>query len=159
MYRLLATKPEDAVAKSLIRRDDGIATEDIGKAAIEEVIKSFKTWADKKEYAGISKLADDFYHIAQAGTLRILPGPTGERNSYELLARQDILCLANNEQDLLVQLAAVLSVGAIALWSDEYAKLRSQLPEKYNSMLNLLLIGKSLRAIMMQCFIMVIVIN
>lgn len=129
MYRLLATKPEDAVVKSLARRDDGIATEDIGKAAIEEVIKSFKTWVDKKEYTGISKLAEDFYHIAQAGTLRVLPGPTGERNSYELLARQDILCLANNEQDLLVQLAAVLSVGATALWSDEYAKLRSELPD------------------------------
>lgn len=130
MYRLLATKPTNAVVNSLTRRDNGIAPEDIGKTSLAEVVNSFKTWVDKKEYAGISKLAEDLYSMAQAGTLRILPGPTGERNSYELSARQHILCLAENEQDLLTQLAAVLAVGATALWTDQHAKLRSQLPEK-----------------------------
>ncbi|ECN5124195.1 trifunctional transcriptional regulator/proline dehydrogenase/L-glutamate gamma-semialdehyde dehydrogenase, partial [Salmonella enterica subsp. enterica serovar Rubislaw] len=49
----------------------------------------------------------------------LLPGPTGERNTWTLLPRERVLCLADDEQDALTQLAAVLAVGSQALWSDD----------------------------------------
>jgi RHH-type proline utilization regulon transcriptional repressor/proline dehydrogenase/delta 1-pyrroline-5-carboxylate dehydrogenase len=44
-----------------------------------------------------------------------LPGPTGESNTYSLSARQSVLCLAEDPQDLRVQLRTVLSVGSRAV--------------------------------------------
>ena len=46
----------------------------------------------------------------------LLPGPTGERNSYTVLSREAILCLAASERDLLAQLALALALGARAVW-------------------------------------------
>ena len=45
----------------------------------------------------------------------MLNGPTGERNTYSLLPREHVLCLAENEQDLLTQLAAILAIGSQAV--------------------------------------------
>ncbi|HCI9678049.1 TPA: hypothetical protein NQF60_005133, partial [Klebsiella pneumoniae] len=47
-----------------------------------------------------------------------LPGPTGERNTLTLMPRERVLCVADNEQDALIQLAAVLAVGCEVLWPD-----------------------------------------
>ncbi|OSM95720.1 hypothetical protein AU509_12775 [Lonsdalea britannica] len=47
-----------------------------------------------------------------------LPGPTGEDNDYRLLPRERVLGVALNPQDLLIQLAAVTSVGGKMLWPD-----------------------------------------
>jgi RHH-type proline utilization regulon transcriptional repressor/proline dehydrogenase/delta 1-pyrroline-5-carboxylate dehydrogenase len=46
-----------------------------------------------------------------SGITRLLAGPTGERNSYAILPREHVLCLAEVEGDLLTQLAAVLAVA------------------------------------------------
>lgn len=129
MYRLLSTRPENAVVKSLVRRDDGMPVEDTNKKGLETTVQDLKNWAVSKEHADIAELCDRFYEMAQGGTIRLLPGPTGERNSYELLARKHILCLSDNEQDALTQLAAVVSVGAIAIFSDKQASLRAKLPD------------------------------
>jgi len=45
-----------------------------------------------------------------------LPGPTGECNRYRLLPRAAVLCLASTESERRHQLAAVLQVGARAVW-------------------------------------------
>ncbi len=62
--------------------------------------------------------------------MRVLPGPTGERNTFTLLPREQVLCIADNEQDTLAQLAAVTSVGSHALWPDDelHRTLRAALP-------------------------------
>ena len=59
-----------------------------------------------------------------------LPGPTGERNLYVLSGRARIACLASSAEQLLAQLAAVLAVGATAVWpqSSANAALLGQLP-------------------------------
>ncbi|STK80267.1 trifunctional transcriptional regulator/proline dehydrogenase/pyrroline-5-carboxylate dehydrogenase [Escherichia coli] len=49
----------------------------------------------------------------------MLPGPTGERNTWTLLPRERVLCIADDEQDALTQLAAVLAVGSQVLWPDD----------------------------------------
>ena len=64
-----------------------------------------------------------------AGLRYALPGPTGERNTYQLLPRVQVLCQADSDIALLRQLAAVLAVGSQALWSSQHALLHSRLPE------------------------------
>ncbi len=49
------------------------------------------------------------------GPERVLPGPVGERNSYQLRPRGAVLCVAEDEHDLLLQLAAALAAGNQAL--------------------------------------------
>jgi len=58
-----------------------------------------------------------------------LPGPTGERNVYRLVPRSHVLCLAQSRQDLLLQLAAVLAVGARAIWPITVRETHAALPE------------------------------
>ncbi len=59
---------------------------------------------------------------------QLLPGPTGERNVYSLVPRATVLCLAEREADLRVQLSAVLAVGGRALWPAGARALRDTLP-------------------------------
>jgi RHH-type transcriptional regulator, proline utilization regulon repressor / proline dehydrogenase / delta 1-pyrroline-5-carboxylate dehydrogenase len=63
------------------------------------------------------------------GMPRVLPGPTGESNLYALQPRDAVLCLAEEDADQLLQLAAALAVGAPALWPAECAPLRQCLPD------------------------------
>ena len=48
----------------------------------------------------------------------LLDGPTGERNVYRLSAREEVLCIADDDADRLCQLAAVLAVGARPAWPE-----------------------------------------
>jgi len=59
----------------------------------------------------------------------LLCGPTGERNVYTLLPREAVLCLADQEGDRLIQLAAVLAVGSQAVWPDKAQALLQRLPD------------------------------
>lgn len=56
-----------------------------------------------------------------SGVIRPLPGPTGERNTYMLKPRDNVLCLAQESDDILRQLAALLAVGSHALLPDSAA--------------------------------------
>ena len=46
----------------------------------------------------------------------ILPGPTGERNTYTLVPRTCVLCLGETRVELLRQFAVVLAAGSHAAW-------------------------------------------
>ena len=48
-----------------------------------------------------------------------LQGPTGERNLYQLLPRERVLCTASSERDLILQLQTVLSIGSQAVISQQ----------------------------------------
>jgi RHH-type proline utilization regulon transcriptional repressor/proline dehydrogenase/delta 1-pyrroline-5-carboxylate dehydrogenase len=67
----------------------------------------------------------------------ILPGPTGERNSYRVRGREAVLCLADDEADRLVQLAAVLAVGGQAVWPAHHGTLAERLPDEVRRHLRL----------------------
>ncbi|MFT3858677.1 MAG: trifunctional transcriptional regulator/proline dehydrogenase/L-glutamate gamma-semialdehyde dehydrogenase [Aquabacterium sp.] len=47
----------------------------------------------------------------------VLPGPTGERNTYRLRPRGPVLCVAAQEADLLYQLATALAMDCRAVWA------------------------------------------
>ncbi|WP_339526048.1 trifunctional transcriptional regulator/proline dehydrogenase/L-glutamate gamma-semialdehyde dehydrogenase [Pseudomonas sp. EA_35y_Pfl2_R111] len=113
MYRLLATRPQDAVAKQLQQESGEIQR----PAEQAKVIQALQDWAAKHE-PSLSALSAQYVELAQSGTVQMLNGPTGERNSYSLLPREHVLCLADERSDLLVQLAAALAVGCQVLWQE-----------------------------------------
>ena len=75
-------------------------------------------WADTQSLPALSVLCRDFAARSPSGKTWRLHGPTGESNSYSMLPRDVVLCLAGDEADLLTQLAAVLAVGSRALWPE-----------------------------------------
>ncbi|THG84849.1 trifunctional transcriptional regulator/proline dehydrogenase/L-glutamate gamma-semialdehyde dehydrogenase [Pseudomonas sp. A-1] len=123
LYRLLATRPQDAVSRQL-QDGEGQRADARGPA-----FPALLEWAHKQQ-PELAALAERYASLAQSGLTQVLSGPTGERNTYSLLPRERVLCLADDERDLLAQLAAVLAVGCRVLWADNAAsrKLLAQLP-------------------------------
>ncbi|HDS1733453.1 hypothetical protein [Pseudomonas sp. BP8] len=124
LQRLLATRPQDDLAQSLsVANVEQLAAPDNEIQARE----AFSTWA-AQEAPAIAKLFRRYCKIGHSYTRQVLPGPTGERNSYSLLPRQRVLCLAEDRTDLLTQIAATLAVGTQALMSESQRPLVSALP-------------------------------
>ncbi|QXZ08225.1 trifunctional transcriptional regulator/proline dehydrogenase/L-glutamate gamma-semialdehyde dehydrogenase [Comamonas sp. Y33R10-2] len=71
---------------------------------------------------------------------RLLPGPTGERNFYRLTGKHHTLCVAQNDQTLLLQCAAVLASSSKVIWvhSALTASLLKKLPEPLQHHIKLL---------------------
>ena len=116
LYRLLASRPETALATTLARQDTGQVVDSQLKTLLEKPLLALQEWmTDRPELLALSK---QYRELAQAGTQRVLPGPTGERNTWTLVPRERVLCVADNESDLLTQLAAVMAVGSEVLWPD-----------------------------------------
>jgi len=139
LYRLLSTRPTDAIGRHF-QQQDGDGKPD--RTLHEQLIKplhSLKAWAESNQQADLAALCSQFAGQSQSGIARLLPGPTGERNSYTILPREHVLCLADNEADLLAQLAAVLAVGSSAVWVDgEPGKgLRGRLPKELQAKVKL----------------------
>jgi len=61
----------------------------------------------------------------------VLPGPTGERNTYALVPRSRVLCLGETRAHLIEQLAVVLTAGARAAWpaGADAARWLAELPD------------------------------
>ncbi|WP_459206894.1 trifunctional transcriptional regulator/proline dehydrogenase/L-glutamate gamma-semialdehyde dehydrogenase [Pseudomonas sp. MLB6B] len=130
LYRLLSTRPADAVARHFERTDVTGQADDALRQQLLKPLHALKAWAASNQ-PELVEVCEQFAQQSQSGVTRLLPGPTGERNSYTILPREHVLCLADNEQDLLSQLAAVLAVGSSAVWLDsEPGKaLRARLPK------------------------------
>ncbi|KAB0871207.1 trifunctional transcriptional regulator/proline dehydrogenase/L-glutamate gamma-semialdehyde dehydrogenase, partial [Cronobacter sakazakii] len=136
LYRLLASRPETAVQTTLERHDARYAQDAQVKALITRPHQALTEWAAGRPE--LKALCEHYLALSQSGVQRTLPGPTGERNTYTLLPRERVLCLADNEQDLLVQLAAATSAGSRVLWVDEPLQrtLAKQLPAAVNAIIN-----------------------
>ena len=134
MYRLLATRPQDAVASQL-RQESGATQR---TEATKPALQALRNWAAKQEKALVT-LCDQYAGLAQSGLTQVLVGPTGERNTYSLLPRERVLCLAEDKADLLAQLAACLAVGTEVLWQDnaQNRTLQSGLPAEVRGRIQL----------------------
>jgi RHH-type proline utilization regulon transcriptional repressor/proline dehydrogenase/delta 1-pyrroline-5-carboxylate dehydrogenase len=128
LYRLLANRPEAALQKTFDRQDAELPVDATLKASLQQAHQALSEWATGR--GELVAVCTRFAKLAQSGTLRQLPGPTGERNTYVLMPRERVLCVADSERDALVQLAAVTSVGSRALWADNklHRELAKQLP-------------------------------
>lgn len=136
LYRLLASRPEAAVQTTLERHDARYAQDAQVKTLITRPHQALTEWAAGRPE--LKALCEHYLALSQSGVQRTLPGPTGERNTYTLLPRKRVLCLADNEQDLLVQLAAATSAGSRVLWVDEPLQrtLAKQLPAAVNAIID-----------------------
>ena len=102
---------------TLARQDAEYPVDAQLKAALTQPLNALREWAANRPE--LQALCTQYGELAQAGTQRLLPGPTGERNTWTLLPRERVLCIADDEQDALTQLAAVLAVGSQVLWPDD----------------------------------------
>ncbi|EGT4447764.1 bifunctional proline dehydrogenase/L-glutamate gamma-semialdehyde dehydrogenase PutA [Cronobacter malonaticus] len=136
LYRLLASRPDAAVQTTLDRHDARYTQDAQVKALITRPHQALTEWAAGRPE--LKALCEHYLALSQSGVQRTLPGPTGERNTYTLLPRERVLCLADNEQDLLVQLAAATSAGSRVLWADEPLQrtLAKQLPTAVNAIID-----------------------
>ena len=121
MYRLLGARPQEAVTSQL-RQEQGATPQ---AEAAKPALLALRGWAGKQAPALVA-LCDRYGELALSGLTQLLVGPTGERNSYSLLPRERVLCLAQEKADLLAQLAACLAVGSQVLLPDD-AQTRSLL--------------------------------
>ncbi|UJL35728.1 trifunctional transcriptional regulator/proline dehydrogenase/L-glutamate gamma-semialdehyde dehydrogenase [Pantoea agglomerans] len=137
LYRLLAHRPDSALRLTFDRQDAERPADSTLRQSLLAPHQALSNWAkDKPELA---ELCQHYGDLAQAGVVRLLPGPTGERNTFSLLPRDQVLCLADNEQDALIQLAAVTSVGSKALCHDDelHRTLLSSLPDAVKARITL----------------------
>jgi RHH-type proline utilization regulon transcriptional repressor/proline dehydrogenase/delta 1-pyrroline-5-carboxylate dehydrogenase len=115
LYRLLSARPHDALLRALDFGGTQTPPEIRRPAEQTNAANVFRKWAQDDGRTAVAALCDRYAEQSQSGSTRLLNGPTGERNSYSLLPREYVLCLAENEHDLLTQLAAVLAVGSEAV--------------------------------------------
>ncbi|MGY2489850.1 trifunctional transcriptional regulator/proline dehydrogenase/L-glutamate gamma-semialdehyde dehydrogenase [Cupriavidus sp. CP313] len=115
LHRLLSVCPQDAVVRSVRASDAGGGAE--AATLRDEAAAAFQAWA-RAELPAVAGACERLAEASPSGLTVTLPGPTGERNTYTLLPRERVLCLATQEADLALQLGAVLTVGAEAVWPE-----------------------------------------
>ncbi len=125
LYRLLAQRPPDVLARVL---EQAAAGEVTAAPAAPPPLTALRAWASQQGQPALAQACATFATHSRSGASITLPGPTGERNVYSLLPRHAVLCLAASEDDRLVQLAAVLSVGSRAVWPAAAQPLLQRLP-------------------------------
>lgn len=132
LYRLLAERPANALLKTLERQDNELPMDATLRSTLLAPFNAFSQWLNEQANNELAAVTETFNHLSQSGTCRVLPGPTGERNTYSLLPRGQVLCLADNRHDILIQLAAVLAAGCQSLWpsSDIHQQIARELPEQ-----------------------------
>jgi RHH-type proline utilization regulon transcriptional repressor/proline dehydrogenase/delta 1-pyrroline-5-carboxylate dehydrogenase len=131
LLRLLARSPAGA-ARAAILRDDALASATVSstESAAEPTgpLAALRDWALAHGQSQLANACASMHQHSPSGLTRVLPGPTGERNVYSTVARDRVLCLAAEPDDLLAQLAATCAVGAMAVWPVEAHDLLGRLP-------------------------------
>jgi len=136
LYRLLARRPDDVMARVLAEGED-VAQSLGADDAPQAPLRALRRWAASVGDARLAALAVGFARASRVGVVCVLAGPTGERNVYTLHPREAVLCLADDDADRMVQLAAVLAVGSRAVWPADVAPLRELLPDAVRARIEL----------------------
>ncbi|MEQ9889206.1 trifunctional transcriptional regulator/proline dehydrogenase/L-glutamate gamma-semialdehyde dehydrogenase [Pectobacterium zantedeschiae] len=135
LYRLLAHRQDDAIAVEFARNSREQAPDTSARTLLLAGLQALEDWAIAGERHELAAQCLRYREHSVSGTTRRLPGPTGESNTYTLLPRERILCLADNDEDRLIQAAAVLATGGKLLWpeSEHEKTLYARLPEGVQS--------------------------
>lgn len=115
LYRLLSKRPENAITQTLARQDETLPLDASMRQKLLQTYHHYMTWLANKTEPAHYQALEEYANASQAGTLRVLPGPTGERNTYQLVPCGKVLCLSDNEQDIFTQLAESLHQDAMLL--------------------------------------------
>ncbi|THU01087.1 trifunctional transcriptional regulator/proline dehydrogenase/L-glutamate gamma-semialdehyde dehydrogenase [Lampropedia puyangensis] len=133
LHRLLAQAPYRVLGMIMASREgandstiNGAANTAL-QAMHKEVWEAYRAWGTALDVQQV--------HAWEALSERLptrwqeeLTGPTGEGNCYRLVPRERVLCLAEHESDLLIQLAAIVLVGSQAAWPAQWRALWERLP-------------------------------
>ncbi len=131
LRRLVVQAPDSA-------RSTIFGADEAPPATARAPLDALAQWAGATGRPALAAACENFAAQSPAGIAKSLPGPTGERNVYTVLPRAAIGCLAEQEEDLLTQLAAVLAVGSRALWQGDAATpLRATLPAAVQAQIDL----------------------
>ena len=126
-YRLLSSRPADAMRRAIDwtdRQQDPRNQPQLMAGALLDL----HAWANSQGRAELAQACQDHAATACSQANVQLPGATGEDNRYSLQPRAQVLCLASNDDDLLLQLAALLAVGSRAVWPDSNSAMQRLLP-------------------------------
>ena len=130
LYRFLASCPPDTAMRELQALDALEATPDtLRDRRTLQALAALRAWNGASP--ALKRQCERLLEVSPLGAPVLLPGPTGERNSYAILPRERVLCLAETNDDRLAKLALVLSLGTRAVWPVEASAsaLRARLPE------------------------------
>ncbi|MEO8630971.1 MAG: bifunctional proline dehydrogenase/L-glutamate gamma-semialdehyde dehydrogenase PutA, partial [Betaproteobacteria bacterium] len=75
-------------------------------------LHALRTWLASDGETELAACCDTFAATSPVHVTITLPGPTGERNTYTLVPREAVLCLATDRGDLLFQLACVFAADS-----------------------------------------------
>jgi RHH-type transcriptional regulator, proline utilization regulon repressor / proline dehydrogenase / delta 1-pyrroline-5-carboxylate dehydrogenase len=135
LYRLLGHRPPDVLERAM--RDAGGPADGRSAGAAPPALQALATWARAQGHGELASACGRLAALAPSGESACLAGPTGERNVYRLVARRGVLCLAADDHDRLVQLAAVLAVGGRAVWPAAAGESLARLPPDVRSQVSL----------------------
>ena len=126
-YRLLSSRPADAMRRAIDwvdrQQDPRNRPQSMAGALLD-----LHAWAHSQGRAELAQACQDHAENACSQANVQLPSATGEDNRYSLQARAQVLCLASNDDDLLLQLAALLAVGSRAVWPASHSAMQRRLP-------------------------------
>lgn len=126
LYRLLSGRLENVLAR-VFRTPEGVTKLPEGPGP--EALLSLARWSNgRNNFQSLEQACERFSTESRTGQALLLAGPTGERNVYSIAPRTQVLCLADDDRDRLVQLAAVLAVQSRAIWPASSRTLLETLP-------------------------------
>lgn len=111
MYRLLAARPDDILARAADCGLPGSLSQGEAQAMLP-AFAALNAWVVEHRSPTLAAQCRDLARRVGDRRARLLIGPTGERNVYSLRPREAVLCLAQSEDVLLLQLAGALAVGS-----------------------------------------------
>ena len=116
LLRLLAAQPAEAARRAVAALGDAAEENENPRQCAPDLHEQLQKYLQDAGRPELAAAAARLAALAPAPAPRLLAGPTGERNTYQLQPRRRVLCLAGRSDDRLLQLAAVLAVGAQAVW-------------------------------------------
>ncbi|WWO97204.1 MAG: trifunctional transcriptional regulator/proline dehydrogenase/L-glutamate gamma-semialdehyde dehydrogenase [Candidatus Dasytiphilus stammeri] len=137
LYRLISSYPQDNLNLIISKYDQNISLNNSTKSQLLYFHHIFHKWIVKNNFNQLAKISKKFQKLSLCGTTFLLKGPTGELNNYSLLPRNRILCLASNEYDILLQLAAVTSTGGRIVWIKDkiHQKIYQEIPQEVRNII------------------------
>ncbi len=115
LSRLLATRPA-GLPKSLANALIADAPRDEKGDNPHAALVQLRDWLLAEREPALAARCEGYLEHVLAGATAVLPGPTGERNTYTLGARGTVLCVSSTAGGARAQLAAVLATGNRALF-------------------------------------------
>jgi len=120
LQRLLAKRPAGlpkSLASVLVADAQPREASGNGSANPRAALTVLRDWLIAEREPALAARCDGYLENMPVGATAVLPGPTGERNTYTLGARGTVSCVPTTPSGARAQLAAVLATGNRALFS------------------------------------------